>query len=88
MLFLRPKTRRPQRFGWEAAMKLGGNSFDWRGGFLEEQPAKTVRDFIKQRQTWFVGNLQNRQGAGISRGEKKRRCFAGFHGGPASRRAS
>jgi egghead protein (zeste-white 4 protein) len=49
-----------QRFGWEAVLKLGKRkNFGWHGGVLEEQPAFALRDYIKQRQRWFVGNLHN-----------------------------
>jgi len=54
-----------QRFGWEATLKLGEGIFSWHGGTIEEQPARTIRDFIKQRQRWFVGNTHNLQNAKI-----------------------
>ncbi len=49
-----------QRFAFAARWKFkGGRIFDWHGGVLQEQPPFTVRDFIKQRQRWFMGNLNN-----------------------------
>ncbi len=49
-----------QRFAFAARWKFGGNRiFDWHGGVLEEQPPFNVHDFIKQRQRWFLGNLNN-----------------------------
>jgi egghead protein (zeste-white 4 protein) len=54
-----------QRFGWEATLKLGSDLFGWHGGTIEEQPANNIRDFIKQRQRWFVGNVHNLQYAKV-----------------------
>ncbi len=48
-----------QRFGWEATRKLGPDLFGWHGGTIEEQPANNIKDFIKQRQRWFIGNIHN-----------------------------
>ncbi len=59
-----------QRFGWEATLKLGSNIFGWHGGTLEEQPAKSIRDFMRQRQRWFVGNMHNLQHAKIPKRKK------------------
>ena len=55
-----------QRFGWEAALKLGSGIFGWHGGTIEEQPANNIRDFIKQRQRWFIGNIHNLKYAKVS----------------------
>ncbi len=54
-----------QRFGWEATLKLGKGIFGWHGGTIEEQPPRTIRDLLQQRQRWFVGNLHNLQTAKI-----------------------
>lgn len=54
-----------QRFGWEATLKLGKDLFGWHGGTIEEQPPRTVRDMLKQRQRWFVGNIHNLQNAKV-----------------------
>jgi len=54
-----------QRFGWEATLKLGRGIFGWHGGTIEEQPARTIRDLLKQRQRWFVGNIHNLQNAKV-----------------------
>ena len=59
-----------QRFGWEATLKLGRGIFGWHGGTIEEQPAKNIRDFIKQRQRWFVGNVHNLQNAKVPKKKK------------------
>lgn len=59
-----------QRFGWEATLKLGRDLFGWHGGTIEEQPAKNIRDFIKQRQRWFVGNVHNLQNAKVPKKKK------------------
>lgn len=59
-----------QRFGWEATLKLGRGLFGWHGGTIEEQPAKNIRDFIKQRQRWFVGNVHNLQNAKVPKKKK------------------
>ena len=48
-----------QRFGWEATNFLGGKAFGWHGGMLEEQPPLRIKDYIKQRRRWFVGNVKN-----------------------------
>jgi egghead protein (zeste-white 4 protein) len=54
-----------QRFGWEASLKLGPDLFGWHGGTLEEQPPNRIKDFIMQRQRWFIGNINNLQYAKI-----------------------
>jgi egghead protein (zeste-white 4 protein) len=54
-----------QRFGWEATLKLGEGNFDWHGGTIEEQPTRSIRDLLNQRQRWFVGNIHNLQNAKI-----------------------
>jgi len=59
-----------QRFGWEATLKLGRDLFGWHGGTIEEQPARNIRDFIKQRQRWFVGNVHNLQNAQVPKKKK------------------
>ena len=59
-----------QRFGWEATLKLGKGLFGWHGGTIEEQPAINIRDFIKQRQRWFVGNVHNLKNAKIPKKKK------------------
>ncbi len=59
-----------QRFGWEATLELGKGIFGCHGGTIEEQPATTVRDFVKQRQRWFVGNIHNLQNTKISTKKK------------------
>jgi egghead protein (zeste-white 4 protein) len=59
-----------QRFGWEATLKLGKDLFGWHGGTIEEQPARNIRDFIKQRQRWFVGNIHNLQNAKVPKKKK------------------
>jgi beta-1,4-mannosyltransferase len=49
-----------QEFAFAARWKFRDDKiFDWHGGVLEEQPPFTVGDFIKQRQRWFMGNLNN-----------------------------
>jgi egghead protein (zeste-white 4 protein) len=48
-----------QRFALEARLRLSGPIFGWHGGILEEQPALRIRDAIRQRQRWFVGNIHN-----------------------------
>jgi egghead protein (zeste-white 4 protein) len=59
-----------QRFGWEATLELGRGLFGWHGGTIEEQPARNIRDFIKQRQRWFVGNIHNLQNAKVPKKKK------------------
>ena len=54
-----------QRFGWEATLKLGEGIFGWHGGTIEEQPARSLRDLLEQRQRWFVGSIHNLQNAKI-----------------------
>jgi beta-1,4-mannosyltransferase len=45
-------------FGYLAYNKYGG-IFGWHGGVLEEQSPFTFSDFIKQRQRWIRGNIEN-----------------------------
>ncbi len=45
-------------FGYIAYKKYGG-IFGWHGGVLEEQSPFTFRDFIKQRQRWIKGTIEN-----------------------------
>ena len=45
-------------FGYVAHKKYGG-IFGWHGGVLEEQSPFTYSDFIKQRQRWIRGNIEN-----------------------------
>jgi len=45
-------------FGIVAHKKYGG-IFGWHGGVLEEQSPFTFSDFIKQRQRWIKGNIEN-----------------------------
>jgi beta-1,4-mannosyltransferase len=45
-------------FGYVAYKKYGG-IFGWHGGVLEEQSPFTFSDFIKQRQRWIRGNIEN-----------------------------
>jgi beta-1,4-mannosyltransferase len=45
-------------FGYVAYKKYGG-IFGWHGGVLEEQSPFTFSDFIKQRQRWIKGNIEN-----------------------------
>jgi len=47
-----------QRFGWEV-WKRYGPVFGWHGGVLEEQPPYTIKDMIRQRRRWFIGNCHN-----------------------------
>ncbi len=47
-----------QRFGWEVWKKYGP-MFGWHGGVLEEQPPRTIKDMIRQRRRWFIGNCHN-----------------------------
>jgi egghead protein (zeste-white 4 protein) len=75
-----------QRFGWEATLKLGSGIFGWHGGTIEEQPARTIRDLLKQRQKWFVGNIHNLQNAKVPIKKKiiiSLRWFAWWAGFPA-----
>ncbi len=51
-------------FGYVAYKKYGG-IFGWHGGVLEEQSPFTFSDFIKQRQRWIKGNLENLSRLGI-----------------------
>lgn len=63
-----------QRFGQEAYLALhsasdiegprldgtsGSSVFGWHGGILHEQPPLTVGSWIRQRQRWFIGNIDN-----------------------------
>jgi cellulose synthase/poly-beta-1,6-N-acetylglucosamine synthase-like glycosyltransferase len=59
-----------QRFGWEAYNLLGGKVFGWHGGMLEEQPPLTIKDLIKQRRRWFMGNIHNIKWANIPQKKK------------------
>lgn len=45
-------------FGYVAYKKYGG-IFGWHGGVLEEQSPFTYSDFLKQRQRWIKGNIEN-----------------------------
>jgi cellulose synthase/poly-beta-1,6-N-acetylglucosamine synthase-like glycosyltransferase len=51
-------------FGHEAYKKYGG-IFGWHGGVLEEQSPFTFTDFIKQRQRWIKGTIENLGRLGI-----------------------
>jgi egghead protein (zeste-white 4 protein) len=51
-------------FGHEAYKKYGG-IFGWHGGVLEEQSPFTFTDFIKQRQRWIKGTIENLNRLGI-----------------------
>jgi len=51
-------------FGYVAHKKYGG-IFGWHGGVLEEQSPFTFHDFIKQRQRWIKGNIENLRRLGI-----------------------
>ncbi len=51
-------------FGYVAYKKYGG-IFGWHGGVLEEQSPFTFSDFIKQRQRWIRGNIENLSRLGI-----------------------
>ncbi len=51
-------------FGYVAYKKYGG-IFGWHGGVLEEQSPFTYSDFIKQRQRWIKGNIENLSRLGI-----------------------
>ena len=51
-------------FGYVAYKKYGG-IFGWHGGVLEEQSPFTFSDFIKQRQRWIKGNIENLSRLGI-----------------------
>ncbi len=51
-------------FGHEAYKKYGG-IFGWHGGVLEEQSPFTFADFIKQRQRWIKGTIENLNRLGI-----------------------
>jgi cellulose synthase/poly-beta-1,6-N-acetylglucosamine synthase-like glycosyltransferase len=45
-------------FGYVAYKKYGA-VFGWHGGVLEEQSPFSFSDFIKQRQRWIKGNIEN-----------------------------
>jgi egghead protein (zeste-white 4 protein) len=51
-------------FGYMAYKKYGG-IFGWHGGVLEEQSPFTFSDFMKQRQRWIKGNIENLGRLGI-----------------------
>jgi len=51
-------------FGYVAYKKYGG-IFGWHGGVLEEQSPFTFSDFIKQRQRWIKGNIENLNRLGL-----------------------
>jgi len=51
-------------FGYMAYKKYGG-IFGWHGGVLEEQSPFTFRDFVKQRQRWIKGNIENLNRLGL-----------------------
>ncbi len=51
-------------FGYIAYKKHGG-IFGWHGGVLEEQSPFTFSDFMKQRQRWIRGNIENLGRLGI-----------------------
>jgi cellulose synthase/poly-beta-1,6-N-acetylglucosamine synthase-like glycosyltransferase len=51
-------------FGHMAYKKYGG-IFGWHGGVLEEQSPFTFRDFVKQRQRWIKGNIENLNRLGL-----------------------
>ena len=42
-----------------AQTKLGKGVFGWHGGVIEEKSPLNLRDFVKQRQRWFYGLVQN-----------------------------
>jgi beta-1,4-mannosyltransferase len=52
-------------FGYVAYKKYGG-IFGWHGGVLEEQSPFTFSDFIKQRQRWIKGNIENLSRLGLT----------------------
>src|SRR5665647_39086 len=51
-------------FGIVAHKKYGG-IFGWHGGVLEEQSPFTFSDFVKQRQRWIKGNIENLRRLGM-----------------------
>lgn len=51
-------------FGFVAHKKYGG-IFGWHGGVLEEQSPFTFSDFIKQRQRWIRGSIENLSRLGL-----------------------
>jgi cellulose synthase/poly-beta-1,6-N-acetylglucosamine synthase-like glycosyltransferase len=51
-------------FGYVAHKKYG-KIFGWHGGILEEQSPFTFSDFIKQRQRWIKGNIENLSRLGL-----------------------
>jgi beta-1,4-mannosyltransferase len=51
-------------FGYVAHKKYGG-IFGWHGGVLEEQSPFTFSDFMKQRQRWIKGNIENLSRLGL-----------------------
>ncbi len=51
-------------FGYVAYEKYG-RIFGWHGGVLEEQSPFTFSDFIKQRQRWIKGNIENLSRLGL-----------------------
>ncbi|MCW3996429.1 MAG: glycosyltransferase family 2 protein [Candidatus Bathyarchaeota archaeon] len=51
-------------FGYIAHKRYGG-IFGWHGGILEEQSPFTFSDFVKQRQRWIRGNIENLSRLGV-----------------------
>lgn len=51
-------------FGF-VAYKQYGPIFGWHGGVLEEQSPFTFSDFMKQRQRWIKGNIENLSRLGL-----------------------
>jgi cellulose synthase/poly-beta-1,6-N-acetylglucosamine synthase-like glycosyltransferase len=50
---------------WLCCHKKYGGIFGWHGGILEEQSPFTFSDFIKQRQRWIKGNVENLSRLGL-----------------------
>jgi beta-1,4-mannosyltransferase len=46
-------------FAINARIKCGKGLFGWHGGVVEEKSPLSLRDFVKQRQRWFWGLIQN-----------------------------
>jgi beta-1,4-mannosyltransferase len=51
-------------FGYIAHKEYGG-IFGWHGGVLEEQSPFTFSDYMKQRQRWIKGNIENLSRLGL-----------------------